>query len=157
MKSEPIPNRTAAALDIVGVLGSLNTFKTLLTALKGAGLTEILRAGGPITLFAPNDTAFSKVSSRQLQELLADRAKLVDLLRHHIILGYLSAADIIKANVSVPATANGKSLSITVRARNIYVKDAQIVKTDIQASNGLIHVLDRVVMDKPVELKLVAP
>ena len=155
MKSQPIPNRARADADVIAVLGTLNSFKTLLTALKAAGLTEILRAGGPLTVFAPNDTAFAKVSSRQLQELLADRAKLIDLLRHHIVLGHLSAADIIKANVSVPASANGRSLSITVRARNIYVGDAQVVKTDIQASNGLIHVIDRVIMEKP-ELSLIA-
>ena len=156
MKSQPIPNRATADLDIIAVLSSLNSFKTLLTALKAAGLTEMLRAAGPMTLFAPNDTAFAKVSSRQLQEWLADKSKLVDLLRHHTILGHLSAADIIKANISVPVTASGRSLSITVRARNIYVGDAQVVKTDIQARNGLIHVVDRVVTEKQADLKLVA-
>ena len=155
MKRQPVPNRAKVDSDVIGVLGALGTFKTLLVALQVAGLTELLRGGGPLTLFAPNDTAFSKISSQQLQDLLTDRPTLIDLLRHHLVLGHLSAADIIKANVSVPSAADGRALSITVRARNIYVNDAQVVKTDIQASNGLIHTLDHVIMELP-ELTLVA-
>ncbi len=123
-------------------------FETLVAALKAAGLVETLQGPGPFTVFAPSDAAFAKLPAGTVEALLADRAQLAAVLTYHVLAGTVMAADDVKSNGGTPATVNGQPLRIVVRDGKVYVNDAQVVTTDIKASNGVIHVIDGVLMPK---------
>jgi uncharacterized surface protein with fasciclin (FAS1) repeats len=132
----------AAGKDIVETAQSAGSFKTLVVALQTAGLVETLKGKGPFTVFAPNDAAFAKVPKDQLDALLADKAKLTKVLTYHVVAGKVMAADVKAGPVK---TVEGSDLTISTTG-GVMVDKAKVIKTDIAASNGVIHVIDSVVM-----------
>jgi uncharacterized surface protein with fasciclin (FAS1) repeats len=135
----------ASGQDIVAVARSAGSFDTLVKAIEVAGLTETLQGSGPFTVFAPTDEAFAKIPKAELDALLADKAKLAKVLTYHVVPGKVMAADVTK--VSSAKTVEGSSLAIDT-SNGVKVDDANVVKTDIAASNGVIHVIDAVVVPK---------
>jgi uncharacterized surface protein with fasciclin (FAS1) repeats len=135
----------AAGQDIVAVAGSAGSFQTLLRALEVAGLTDTLKGAGPFTVFAPTDEAFARLPKADLDALLADKEKLAKVLTYHVVPGKVMAADVTK--LSSATTVEGSALSIDT-TQGVRVDDANVVQTDIAASNGVIHVIDRVVLPK---------
>ena len=103
---------------------------------------------GPFTVFAPTDAAFAKLPAGTVEALLADKAKLASILTYHVVAGKVMAGDIVKANGATPTTVNGQSVDVVVRGGKVYVNGAQVVSADIVASNGVIHVIDAVLMPK---------
>jgi transforming growth factor-beta-induced protein len=132
--------------NIVEVATAAGSFNTLLAAVKAAGLVETLEGAGPFTVFAPTDAAFAKVPKAQLDALLADKTALTALLTYHVVPGRVMASAILKTNGATPKTVNGQAVNITVRGGKVYVGGAQVVSADVQASNGVIHVIDTVLM-----------
>src|SRR5205085_35549 len=123
-------------------------FNTLVAEVKAAGLAETLQGPGPFTVFAPTDAAFAKLPAGTIDELLADKAKLASILTYHVVAGKVMAADIVKTNGATPTTVNGLPLDVVVRDGKVYVNGAQVVTADIAASNGVIHVIDAVLLPK---------
>jgi len=121
-------------------------FNTLVTALKAADLVEVLAGDGPFTVFAPSDEAFAKLPAGTVEGLLQDKEKLTSVLTYHVVPGKVLAADVVK--LSSAKTANGASLSIQVKDGKVFVDNAQVIKTDILCSNGVIHIIDAVVLPK---------
>ena len=121
-------------------------FNTLVTAVKAAGLADALQGTGPFTVFAPTDAALAKLPAGTLQALLKDPVKLAAILKYHVVSGKVMAADVIKGNGAKPATLNGAELNITVNGGKVYVNGAMVTSADIVASNGVIHVIDAVVL-----------
>ncbi|MEJ7810709.1 MAG: fasciclin domain-containing protein [Gemmatimonadaceae bacterium] len=138
----------APAKDIVAVASEAGSFKTLVAAVKAAGLVETLQGEGPFTVFAPTDAAFAKLPKGTVEALLADKAKLAAILTYHVVPGKLMAADVIKMGGGTPATVNGQPLTVKVTDGKVYVNDATVTKADIAASNGVIHAIDTVVIPK---------
>ena len=132
--------------DIVRVAVEAGSFETLLTAVKAAGLVETLQGEGPFTVFAPTDAAFAKLPKGTLDSLLADKAALAAVLTFHVVPGRVTAADIVKANGAAPKTVNGAPLDVVVRDGKVYVNGAAVVTADVDASNGVIHVIDTVLL-----------
>ena len=132
--------------DIVDTAVAAGDFSTLVTAVKAAGLVETLKGEGPFTVFAPTDAAFAKVPTDTLNALLADKAALANVLTYHVVAGKVMAADVVKLTSAV--TVQGQSVSIEVKDGKVYVDGAQVVATDIKASNGVIHVIDAVILPK---------
>ena len=132
--------------DIVDTAVAAGDFNTLVTAVKAAGLVETLKGEGPFTVFAPTDAAFAKVPTDTLNALLADKAALANVLTYHVVAGKVMAADVVKLTSAV--TVQGQSVSIEVKDGKVYVDGAQVVATDIKASNGVIHVIDAVILPK---------
>ena len=131
---------------IAQVAVDAGNFKTLVTALKAAGLVETLQGAGPFTVFAPTDAAFAKLPAGTVEALLADKEKLASILTFHVLSGKVAAGDIIKANGAKPTTVNGQPLDIVVRGGKVYVNNVQVITADIAASNGVIHVIDAVLL-----------
>lgn len=142
------PNTKSETRDIVQVAVEAGSFKTLVAAVQAAGLVETLKGTGPFTVFAPNDAAFSKLPNGTVEGLLADKAALTSVLTFHVLSGKVGAADVIKANGAKPKTVNGQSLDIQVRGGKVYVNGAQVITADVQASNGVIHIIDTVLLPK---------
>lgn len=138
----------ASRKDIVDTAVAAGTFKSLATALQAAGLVETLKGSGPFTVFAPTDEAFAKLPPGTLDDLLKpqNRDRLRKILMYHVVSGKLMAADVVKLR-SVK-TLQGESLQIQSAGGNVTVGGARVIKTDIQASNGVIHVIDTVVLPK---------
>ena len=134
--------------NIVQVAIEAGSFNTLVTAVKAAGLAETLQGPGPFTVFAPSDAAFAKLPAGTIESLLADKAKLASILTYHVVPGKVMAGDIVKANGATPTTVNGMPLDVVVRGGTVYVNGAQVVSADIAASNGVIHVIDAVLLPK---------
>jgi len=134
--------------NIVQVAVENGNFKTLVAAVQAAGLAETLSGPGPFTVFAPTDAAFAKLPAGTVQALLADKEKLASILTYHVVSGRVVAADITRMNGAMPATVNGQKLDIKVRGGNVYVNGAQVTTADVSASNGVIHVIDGVLMPK---------
>ena len=134
--------------NIVQVAVENGNFKTLVAAVQAAGLAETLSGAGPFTVFAPTDAAFAKLPAGTVQALLADKEKLASILTYHVVSGRVVAADITRMNGATPATVNGQKLDIKVRGGNVYVNGAQVTTADVSASNGVIHVIDGVLMPK---------
>tara|TARA_B110000914_G_scaffold48856_1_gene41703 strand:+ start:74 stop:562 length:489 start_codon:yes stop_codon:yes gene_type:complete len=132
--------------DIVDTAVAAGDFSTLVTAVKAAGLVETLKGEGPFTVFAPTDAAFAKVPTETLNALLADKAALANVLTYHVVAGKVMAADVVKLTSAV--TVQGQAVSIEVKDGKVYVNGAQVVATDIKASNGVIHVIDAVILPK---------
>ena len=134
--------------DIVATAQAAGQFKTLVAALEAAGLVETLQGKGPFTVFAPTDTAFAKLPAGTVESLLKpeNKKKLTDILTYHVVAGNVKAADVVK--LTTAKTLNGESLSIVVKGGTVKVDNALVVKTDIAATNGTIHVIDTVLMPK---------
>ena len=130
---------------IVGVAAGAGQFNTLVAAVKAAGLVETLNGKGPFTVFAPTDEAFAKLPAGTVENLLKpeNKEKLVAVLTYHVLPGELMAADVRTTNAK---TVNGKKLAIKVHDGKVTVGGANVVKTDIDASNGVIHVIDAVLI-----------
>jgi uncharacterized surface protein with fasciclin (FAS1) repeats len=129
--------------DIVDVAVGAGSFDTLAAALEAAELVDTLKGEGPFTVFAPTDDAFAKIPQDQLNALLADKAKLTAVLTYHVVPGKVMAADV--AALDSATTVQGGNLSIDT-TDGVKVNDATVVTTDIEASNGVIHVIDTVLM-----------
>ena len=132
------------AKDIVDTAVGAGTFKTLAAALGAAGLVDTLKGKGPFTVFAPSDEAFAKIAKADLDKLLADKAKLTAVLTYHVVPGKVVAQDVKAGNVK---TVQGSDLMIAT-AGGVTVNGAKVVKTDVLADNGVIHVIDTVLMPK---------
>ncbi len=148
----------AKSQDIVDVAASVDDFSTLVTAVKAADLVDALKGDGPFTVFAPVNSGFAKIDSKTLNSLLepANKEKLGAILTYHVVSGKLMAADVAKAlkegkgEVTL-TTLNGGTLTAVSKDGGIYLKDAngnfsKIAKTDVSASNGVIHIIEDVVM-----------
>jgi uncharacterized surface protein with fasciclin (FAS1) repeats len=134
----------APAKDIVETAVAAGSFKTLVTALKAAGLVETLKGKGPFTVFAPTDEAFAKIPKADLDALLKDKKALTAVLLYHVVAGRVMAADVVK--IKEAKTVNGASAKVMVMGGKVMIDNAHVVKTDIVASNGVIHVIDSVIM-----------
>ncbi|MEP0765657.1 MAG: fasciclin domain-containing protein [Fimbriimonadia bacterium] len=135
-----------AKKDIVDTAIAAGNFKTLVAAVQKAGLVETLKGDGPFTVFAPTDEAFAKVPKATLDALLNDKAKLTQVLTYHVVAGSVKASDVVKLKSA--KTVNGQSLSISATKNGVKVGNAKVLKTDISASNGVIHVIDTVLLPK---------
>jgi uncharacterized surface protein with fasciclin (FAS1) repeats len=135
---------SAFAKDIVDTAIGAGNFKTLVTAIQAAGLVDTLKGPGPFTVFAPTDAAFAKVPKADLDALLKDKAKLTAVLTYHVVPGKVMAKDVKAGKVK---TVQGSELTIATTG-GVTVDNAKVTATDIAASNGVIHVIDTVVMPK---------
>ena len=134
----------AQAKDIVDTAVAAGDFKTLAVALEKAGLIDTLKGKGPFTVFAPTDAAFAKVPKADLDALLADKQKLAAVLTYHVVPGKVMAKDVKAGKVT---TVQGSDLTLTTSG-GVKVDGASVIKTDIVAENGVIHVIDSVVLPK---------
>ena len=137
-----------ATQDIVEIASGNKQFDTLVTALKAAGLVDPLKGEGPFTVFAPTNDAFNKLPKGTVEELLKpeNNDKLVDILTYHVYPGKVLAADAIKLNGQEIKMLNGKPAKIEVKNGSVYIDGAKVTTTDIMAKNGVIHVIDTVMM-----------
>jgi uncharacterized surface protein with fasciclin (FAS1) repeats len=137
---------TMATKDIVDTAVSAGSFNTLAAALEAAGLVETLKGKGPFTVFAPTDQAFAKLPEGTLKSLLkpANKEKLTAILTYHVVAGNVKAADVIK--LSSAKTVNGQSVTVKVVGGKVLINGATVVKADIAATNGTIHVIDTVLL-----------
>jgi uncharacterized surface protein with fasciclin (FAS1) repeats len=132
--------------DIVETAAKAGSFKTLLAAAKAAGLVETLKGDGPYTVFAPNDDAFARLPEGTVASLLKDKAKLAAILKYHVVPGRITAKQVVTSQWL--ATAEGQSLFVRATGEGVMIDGASIIKTDIKASNGIIHVIDKVVLPR---------
>jgi uncharacterized surface protein with fasciclin (FAS1) repeats len=139
----------AATKDIVQVATDAGSFTTLLAAVKAAGLVETLKSHGPFTVFAPTDAAFAKLPTGTVEGLLADKSTLSSVLTFHVISGRVMADDIVRGKGATPKTVHGQELNIQLRDGKVFVSGAQVLTADIAASNGVIHVIDGVLLPMP--------
>jgi uncharacterized surface protein with fasciclin (FAS1) repeats len=132
--------------DIVDTAVAAGKFKTLAAALEAADLVDTLKGEGPFTVFAPTDAAFAKLPAGTVESLLKpeNRDQLVAILTYHVVPGKVEAADVVKLNEA--RTVNGKDVQITVADSGVQVDNANVIMTDIEASNGVIHVIDTVIL-----------
>ena len=135
----------APAADIVDTAVAAGSFKTLAAALQAAGLVETLKGAGPFTVFAPTDEAFAKLPAGTVDALLRDKKKLSEILTYHVVSGRVMASDVVK--MSSARTVQGGSLAIGTSG-GVTVDGARVVKADIKTSNGVIHVIDTVLMPR---------
>jgi uncharacterized surface protein with fasciclin (FAS1) repeats len=135
----------ASAADIVDTAISAGQFKTLVTALQEADLVDTLKGDGPFTVFAPTDAAFAKLPAGALDELVKDKSKLAAVLTYHVVPGKVMAAQVKPGDVK---TVQGQSLNVSTQGGSVMVDNARVTKTDIGASNGVIHVIDTVILPK---------
>jgi uncharacterized surface protein with fasciclin (FAS1) repeats len=136
--------------DIVDTAIAAGTFKTLVAAVQAAGLVDTLKGEGPFTVFAPTDDAFAKLPKGTVEGLLNDKPKLTAVLTYHVVNGAIKAADlIVHKNIT---TLQGQDLKIDAARwhlhKTVKVNDADVIKADIEADNGVIHVIDKVLMPK---------
>jgi uncharacterized surface protein with fasciclin (FAS1) repeats len=138
----------AQGKDIVDTAVAAGSFQTLVRAVQAAELVDTLKGTGPFTLFAPTDAAFAKLPSGTVEELLKpeNKSKLQAVLTYHVVPGTVMAADVIK--VTTAKTVNGQSLAVNAKNGAVMVDNAKVIKTDIVTSNGVIHVIDTVVLPK---------
>lgn len=136
---------SAQAADIVDTAVGAGSFKTLVTALKAADLVNTLKGPGPFTVFAPTDEAFAKIPKEKLDALLKDKAQLTKVLTYHVVAGKVMAMDVKPGKVK---TLEGESVTITDKDKVLRVNNAKIIKTDIVTDNGVIHVIDAVLIPK---------
>ena len=130
--------------DIVEIASGDNRFTTLVAAVKAANLVETLKGKGPFTVFAPTDDAFKKLPAGTVEGLLKDVPTLKNILLFHVVSGKVMAADVVKLKSA--NTVLGKPVAVTVTNGKVAVNDANVVITDIEASNGVIHVIDSVLL-----------
>jgi uncharacterized surface protein with fasciclin (FAS1) repeats len=136
--------------DIVDTAVAAGSFKTLVTAVKAAGLVDTLKSAGPFTVFAPNDEAFAKLPKGTVEALLKDIPKLKAILTYHVVAGKVMAADVVKLKTA--KTVQGQEVKIDASKwhlhKNVKINDAEVIKADIVTDNGVIHVIDKVLMPK---------
>jgi uncharacterized surface protein with fasciclin (FAS1) repeats len=130
---------------IVDIAVQAGKFNTLVQAVQAAGLVETLSGEGPFTVFAPTDEAFAQIPQETLQAVLADKEKLTAILTYHVVPGRLMAADVVRSTQL--QTVQGQSITVSTEG-GVRVDDANVVQTDIEADNGVIHVIDKVIMPK---------
>jgi uncharacterized surface protein with fasciclin (FAS1) repeats len=133
----------AHAADIVDTAVSAGQFNTLVKAVQAAGLADTLKGKGPFTVFAPTDAAFAKLPAGTVESLLNDKEKLAKILTYHVVPGKVMSSDVKTGAVS---TVQGQPLNVVADSRGVKVNDAKVVKADVLASNGVIHVIDTVVL-----------
>ncbi|WP_309570958.1 fasciclin domain-containing protein [Deinococcus sp.] len=133
-----------AGKTIAGIVSNDPNFSTLLAAVKAAGLVETLSSPGPFTVFAPTNAAFAKIPQADLNALLNDPAKLKSVLLYHVVSGRVTAAQVM--GMSSGTTVNGADVRVSMMGKSVKINDATVTKADIQASNGIIHVIDTVLM-----------
>lgn len=133
-----------AAGDIVDTAIKAGSFKTLVTAVQAAGLVDTLKGKGPFTVFAPTDEAFAKIPKDQLDALLKDKTKLTAILTYHVVPGKVLAKDVKAGSVK---TVQGTNINLTTQG-GVMVNGAKVTATDVMASNGVIHVIDTVIIPK---------
>ena len=138
----------AMTKNIVEVASANKDFSTLVTAVKAAELVETLSGKGPFTVFAPTDAAFAKVPKATLDGLLKDKKALAGVLTYHVVAGNVLAADVVKLDGKMVKTVNGQEVKITVKDGKVMVNDANVTTVDVKASNGVIHVIDKVILPK---------
>lgn len=138
--------RAEEGKDIVETAKSAGMFKTLLTAATEAGLVDTLKSKGPFTVFAPTDEAFAKVDPEALQALLKDKKKLKAVLLYHVVEGKVMAADAVKLSGKSAATVGGPKIDIQAGNTGVMINKAKVIKADVTASNGVIHVIDAVLL-----------
>lgn len=131
--------------DIVDVAVEDGRFTTLVKAVEAAGLVETLKGDGPFTVFAPTDDAFAKLPEGTLDALLEDKEKLASILTYHVVSGKVMAADV--AGITEAETVQGQSLSIDT-SNGVRIDDSKVVLADVEASNGVIHVIDTVLLPR---------
>jgi uncharacterized surface protein with fasciclin (FAS1) repeats len=136
--------------DIVDTAVAAGSFKTLVTAVKAAGLVDTLKGKGPFTVFAPNDDAFAKLPKGTVEGLLKDIPKLKAVLTYHVVAGKVMAADVVKLKTA--KTVQGQEVKIDAAKWHLHmnpkINDANVVKADVVADNGVIHVIDKVLLPK---------
>ena len=136
--------------DIVDTAVAAGSFKTLVTAVKAAGLVDTLKSKGPFTVFAPNDDAFAKLPKGTVEGLLKDIPKLKAVLTYHVVAGKVMAADVVK--LKTVKTVQGQDVKIDASRwhmhKNVKINDANVIKADIATDNGVIHVIDKVMLPK---------
>ena len=134
--------------DIVDTAVEAGSFNTLVAAVKAAGLVETLKGDGPFTVFAPTDDAFKKIPAATIAELLKpeNKAKLASILTYHVVPGKVMAADVVK--LSSAKTVNGQKVMIKVVDGKVMINGATVIKADIDCKNGVVHVIDSVIMPK---------
>ncbi len=133
----------AATTDIVDTATAAGSFKTLLAAVEAGGLVDTLKGPGPFTVFAPTDEAFAKLPPGTVDALLADKAKLVAVLTYHVVAGNVSSAQV--TGMTEAATVQGGKIKIDT-ASGVKINNATVIKADVAASNGVIHVIDTVLL-----------
>ena len=131
---------------IVETAVSAGQFKTLVTAVKAADLVEVLSGPGPFTVFAPTDDAFAKLPVGTVEALLQNKEQLKAVLTYHVVAGKVMASDVV--NLKSAATVNGQQVTIKVKGETVMVDNAKVVMTDIECTNGVIHVIDTVILPK---------
>jgi uncharacterized surface protein with fasciclin (FAS1) repeats len=137
--------RAQGSKDIVDTAVAAGSFKTLAKALAAAGLVETLKGPGPFTVFAPTDEAFAKLPAGTLDALLKDKERLTKVLTYHVVPGRVMAADVVKLKEA--KTVQGQSIKVDT-SNGVKVDNANVVKTDIVTSNGVIHVIDSVILPR---------
>lgn len=131
---------------IVEIASEAGSFNTLVAAVKAAGLVDTLSGAGPFTVFAPTDEAFAKLPEGTVEALLKDKEKLTAILTYHVVAGKVMASDVV--NLTSAKTIQGQNVTIKVDGTTVMVDGAKVIKTDIEASNGIIHVIDSVILPK---------
>jgi len=139
-----LSSQPAAPKTIVETAIDAGSFNTLVAAVKAAGLVETLSSPGPFTVFAPTDEAFANLPPGTVEALLNDIPKLKSILTYHVVAGKVMAADVV--NLSSAKTVNGQTVTITVKDGKVMVNNANVIMTDIVCSNGVIHVIDAVLI-----------
>jgi uncharacterized surface protein with fasciclin (FAS1) repeats len=135
----------AATKDIVDTAVAAGSFKTLVTAVQTAGLVDTLKSPGPFTVFAPTDEAFAKLPPGTVEALLKDKAALTKVLTYHVVPGRVLAKDVPTADVK---TVQGQTVALKKDASGVTVNNAKVVAADVVATNGVIHVIDTVILPK---------
>jgi uncharacterized surface protein with fasciclin (FAS1) repeats len=151
---ESVKNVGAAPTrNIVETAVAAGTFSSLAAALKAAGLLETLAGKGPFTVFAPSDDAFKKLPTGALEALLKDTAKLKSVLTYHVVSGHVLAKDLKSGDVK---TLEGSSVHVKLSGAHVEINGAHVTKADVEATNGVIHVIDAVLLPKSVSLATAA-
>jgi uncharacterized surface protein with fasciclin (FAS1) repeats len=139
--TEPMEQR-----DIVEVAASAGVFNTLVAAVQAADLVEVLQGDGPFTVFAPTDAAFAALPEGTVESLLANPEALRAILTYHVVAGRVTSSDLVAAGGANPATVNGQNLNIVVGGSGVTVNSATVIQADVMARNGVIHVIDQVLL-----------
>jgi uncharacterized surface protein with fasciclin (FAS1) repeats len=139
-----VSTASAQTSTIAAIVSKDPQFSTLLAALKVAGLDKTLAGKGPFTVFAPTNAAFAKIPKATLDALLKDKKRLTSVLTYHVVAGSVMAADVMK--MTTAKTVEGTSVKIALMGKNVMIDKAKVLKTDIKASNGVVHVIDTVLM-----------
>lgn len=148
MAASPTAKTAMASADVVDTAVAAGQFTTLAAALKAAGLVDTLKGDGPFTVFAPTDAAFAALPAGTVENLLKpeNKQQLIAVLTYHVVPGKVEAAQVVGLD-SAP-TVNGQALTVRTAGGNVTVDQARVIKTDVQARNGVIHVIDKVLLPK---------